>query len=114
MLYPYPGSADAEVAVALVWSKLSGGQVTTAELVQAEWVLQGYAAKVGIPKILPAPVADPAAEAHAILHPQLSAHAIGDGKILQGIGAILNSPVAQKLLPILLQYLGGLAGVPTV
>ncbi len=106
MVFAYPVASDAEAALAIVWQKVSGGTVSVADLANASWTLEGYALFLGIPKVAPAYVADPAADLAALIKPHATAHKLGDGSILKTLSGL---PWAQ-IIGLLGQLLGGLGG----
>lgn len=120
-LYAYPSVADAEAALQIVWSDVTGngGVVPPKDLIQASWICVGYAASIGVPVVLPH--ATPAAPGDAMPNsaalvearaafkaaalPHVGPRTIGDGTILKGIGSILGSLPWSTLIPILLQII---------
>ena len=100
-MYAYPSATDAEGALALVWSKVSGGSPTAKQLAQAGWILEGYALDVGLGTFAPSQMLDP----HNNLQALMSPHVLGDGTILKGLLGSLPT-----LLPIILQIIGTFRG----
>ena len=109
-MVPYPQAADAEAALAIVWSKVNGASVPFATLAQASWVIEGFGLSIGLPMVAAAaPAGDALASLKAMLSPHFSGkkpRALGDGTILKTIISDLPEILAA------LQAIMGMFGTP--
>jgi hypothetical protein len=108
LLPDYPTIIQAETAFAVYWSLTTGAKPTAADLVKAEWILQGYTCSIGVPKVFGnfSDATDPLADLkHAVSwHLKVAApHVLGDGKILAGLGGFLQGLPWGTILPIISQ-----------
>lgn len=105
LVLDYPEDDKATEAIGVCWSIATGVMPSKAKLINAEWVLQGYLCKIGVPRIFPVAqgTADPVAAMRALIQLKLEPHKIGDGTLIKIAGNVLKELPLKEILLLLLQ-----------